>query len=309
MKKTMLVSSLVLFSTLLGATSVNAGEKGDSATSQGVIKLVVDTGSNTIIDPEDPNQEVTPEKPKDPNKPIGPENPLEPMEPGNPEGGITGNQGPLSIDFVSPFYFGEQAIKATDETYFAKVQNVNVDGKSKEVPNYVQVTDKRGETGGWELTVKQENQFSSEDKKGLAGAALTLAQKGLTSVMPEEVAPTLSNNGAPTALVPAIDENGKPAKEGTEMKLIDLKENTGMGKWVLYFGTDKKPEPEKAKAGDLNLGEKTLYGEKGISLKIPASAVKLKDTVYKTDLTWTLKDVPSNTDPEPEPGTETFDLK
>ena len=45
--------------------------------------------------------------------------------------------------------------------------------KSKEGPNYVQVTDNRGTEAGWSLKVKQEGQFKSTSGKELTGAAIT----------------------------------------------------------------------------------------------------------------------------------------
>ena len=277
MKKTMLVSGLVLFSTLLGAVSANAQED-KVANSKGTIEFTTDTGENSVIDPEDPETEVVPEEPEEGEFPGDPE-----------DGGVTGQKGPLSIDFVSPFKFGAQNIKTTDAVYYAKPQNVTIDKVTKKVPNYLQVTDKRGTTAGWELSVKQLDQFQTDDKKSeLTGSVLKLEQIGVNSIMGEKYAPVLAGNSFELS-----------TEEKAESLLIEQTEGKGMGKWAVYFGKNKEktPAPE-----DAIFGKKELDGTKGVSLSVPASAVKLKDVKYKTNLVWTLRDTVSKEEVKPEPG-------
>ncbi|MFS0934713.1 WxL domain-containing protein, partial [Enterococcus casseliflavus] len=86
------------------------------------VVYVYDIESVSPVDPLDPDAEVDPE-----NKPELPE-----------------DQGLLSIDFVSNFNFGSQAISAHDQTYYAQPQRLlNEDqtvNEDEERPNYIQVS-------------------------------------------------------------------------------------------------------------------------------------------------------------------------
>ena len=122
---TVAVSTLVLGGAIASAATYSTG---------GTVKFVTDTEITTPVDPLDPGEEVTPVDPTDPEKPIKP-----------------GTPGPLSIDFASPLYFGEQKISTVDKVYTADAQPLS---DSTTRPNYVQVTDKRGGEQGWTLQVK-----------------------------------------------------------------------------------------------------------------------------------------------------------
>lgn len=105
--------------------------------------IVTDAGLVSPVDPLNPEIEVNLE-----NKPDLPE-----------------EQGLLSIDFVSQFNFGTKGISAQGQTYYADSQRLlNEDGtvnETEERSNYVQVSDRRSTDtrGGWELALRQEEQF------------------------------------------------------------------------------------------------------------------------------------------------------
>lgn len=115
--------------------------------------------SNNTVNFKSGEGEVTkPVDPKDPTNPVVPE-PIDPLDPTNPG---TGNQGPLSIDYVSNIKFGEQKISGKDMVYSA----LNKDP-------FIQVTDTRGTGAGWHLTAAA-SEFQNADKtKTLRGAELS----------------------------------------------------------------------------------------------------------------------------------------
>lgn len=91
------------------------------------------------------------------NKPVNPDNPDDPNNHG------TGDQGPLSIDYVSNISFGTQEISQNKKVYVAA-----------NAKPFVQITDKRGVAGGWSLTATA-SKFSSADSTELKGAILSFA--------------------------------------------------------------------------------------------------------------------------------------
>ncbi|MFS7004005.1 WxL domain-containing protein [Carnobacterium maltaromaticum] len=232
------VSTLVLGGAIASAATYSTG---------GIVKFVTDTDITTPVDPLDPGEEVTPVDPTDPEKPIKP-----------------GTPGPLSIDFASPLYFGEQKVSPKDQVYPANAQPI-VGGETR--PNYVQVTDKRGGELGWSLQVKQNAQFETAEKNILTGAAISFengtAVTDSESLIPSIVTKTFS-------LVPGADQVVMTAAEGE-----------GAGTQLYRAGDDS------TKANS-------------VKLAVPGKTTKYKGT-YETNLTWTLSDVPTNeVDPDPE---------
>lgn len=213
-------------------------------------------------------EDDSPQLPVDPNDP-DPENPVVPIDPTNPEVPVEpGTNGPLSLDFASILDFGEQTISTRDQVYYAAPQLFrdaagNIDTANPK-PNYVQVTDKRGGEKGWSLSVKQNGQFKAATSgRELTGAEITLnngqvATKS-TSLAPSIVQPTISLTADGTG----VSENVVSASAGE-----------GFGTWVYRFG------------------DATTMNE-SIQLSVPGATAKDAD-VYKTSLTWTLKDVPVN---------------
>ena len=102
---------------------------------------------------------VDPTEPVDPENP-DPEKPVKPIDPTDPEGPNPGTQGPLSIDYASSFDFGKNRISNKDQVYFAK--STAISRKSKETPNFVQISDNRGTNSGWSLTVTQRSNLKQQ---------------------------------------------------------------------------------------------------------------------------------------------------
>ncbi|WP_048950604.1 WxL domain-containing protein, partial [Enterococcus faecalis] len=128
-------------------------------------------------------------------------------------------------------------------------------------PNYVQVTDKRGTQEGWTLSAVQNGQFKTAQNEELVGAALSIANAGVTSIVDAAYAPT------PTAAHTFVP--------GTEVELVKAEDGKGMGTWVYRFGKD------------------ATEGATAVKLNVPGKAIKLAKE-YRTTLTWTLKSVPTN---------------
>ncbi|MCL2114537.1 MAG: WxL domain-containing protein [Streptococcaceae bacterium] len=208
------------------------------------------TGTITYVPSTDPT---------DPVDPLDPEGPG--IDPENPDGSLPepGTPGPLSIDFASSFDFGIQEITSSDMTYNAAAQKLS-DGTTR--PNYVQVTDNRGTLAGWNLSVTQEEQFSTGDTgvgSELSGASMTLGNGHIVSAS----ANPADKFAASTTLVP-----------GTQSGIIlGASDGVGTGTNLLVFG-DESTEASS------------------VTLAVPGSTTKLAQG-YSTNLTWTLSDTPA----------------
>ncbi|MFS1021016.1 WxL domain-containing protein [Enterococcus casseliflavus] len=208
------------------------------------ILTVGDLGPVSPVDPLDPEIEVDPE-----NKPVLPE-----------------DQGQLSIDFVSSFNFGSQAISVHDQTYYAQPQRLlNEDGTvnaSEERPNYVQISDRRSENerNGWTLAVTQKEQFKGEENQVLYGASLSLSNQQVITAQ-GGIAPGLQS--VPCTLVP-----------GNRRTLLHAQGSEGTGTWVYRFGDGET-------AGE------------SVALDVPRGA-NPEGTTYSSTLIWELSAVPGN---------------
>ncbi|MFS1021054.1 WxL domain-containing protein, partial [Enterococcus casseliflavus] len=206
--------------------------------------IVGDVGPVSPVDPLDPEIEVDPE-----NKPDLPE-----------------EQGPLSIDFISSFNFGSQAISVHNQTYYAQPQRLlNEDGTvngSEERPNYVQISDRRpeNERNGWELAVTQREQFKGEENQVLNGASFSLSNQQVITAQ-GGTSPGLQS--VPCTLVP-----------GNRRTLLKAQGSEGTGTWIYRFGDGET-------AG------------KSVALNVPRRA-NPEATTYSTSLIWELSAVPGN---------------
>ncbi|MGG5311128.1 hypothetical protein IGJ83_003270 [Enterococcus pernyi] len=176
------------------------------------------------------------------------------------------DQGQLSIDFISSFDFGLQAISVHDQTYYAQPQRLlNEDGTVNELeerPNYVQISDRRPESErkGWELAVTQKEQFKGKENQVLNGASLSLSNQQVVTAQ-GGTAPGLQS--IPFELIP-----------GNRRTLLKAQGNEGIGTWIYRFG-----DAETAK--------------ESVALHVPKGA-NPEATSYSTTLTWELSAVPEN---------------
>ncbi|TFI65608.1 cell surface protein [Carnobacterium divergens] len=251
----------VLFSTLLlsgvGHVSAAPGPIPANRDTNAQVKFIEDESPTDPTDPTDPD-------PTDPVKPVDPTDPEKPVEPGT--------NGPLSLDYASSLDFGEQLISNKTQSYFAKPQFLRgSDGKidtENPIPNYAQVTDKRGGEKGWALSVKQNGQFKSvKESRELVGAEITFKNGEVASA---------SSSKAPSAVKKSFSL--KADGTGVAENVMAASKGEGFGTWVY-------------RSGDVSTMAES------IELSVPGATVKDADT-YKTTLTWTLTDVPDNTVPE-----------
>lgn len=200
MKKQVLytaAAAALLSTSILGGILVHADENGDAANSTAKITF---TGDNT-----------------DPNGPVDPDNPdhhnADP-DPDDPDNHGTGDNGPLSIDYVSNITFGTKDISTSSQVYNA----VNAEP-------HVQITDKRGAEGGWSLTAAV-SKFTASDKSELKGAVLSFKNGE---------ARTSSDN---TSAKPAVSDN--ITFDNTEAKpVMSAASLAGEGTWLDVFAGDE----------------------------------------------------------------------
>lgn len=212
-KTTILTAGIILFSSLLGATTTFAAD-GGSYDSKGEITFKAGTDKTDPLDPSNP----------DPDKPV---TPVDPVDPTGPK---PGTNGPLSLDYASSFQFGEQSISTVDKTYYAALQTFS-DGTA-DGPNYVQVTDTRGTQKGWELSVIQGAQFETATSDVLEGAKLSFAngqavsnlQEGLNETESQAITPVAT---AAVTLVP-----------GAKSVIMTAGDKQGVATWLYDLGKD-----------------------------------------------------------------------
>lgn len=241
---------LFVSATFLGGFLVNS--QSASADIVGTMNSITDVTFTQDTSP------TSPVNPTDPTKPVTPVDPADPNDPHSP-----GNAGPLGIDYVSNFHFGSNVINDEDMIYYAKLDNVIQAGSTVQVPNFVQITDKRGLNVGWKLTVKQNGQFKTTDGNNteLVNAQLQMVKATTNSVLSPTLAPaTLPINLDPTGVISSTVATAAPT--------------TGMGTWTMAFGADN------------------TAGVEGVSLHVPLATSKVKDVAYRTSLTWNLEDAP-----------------
>lgn len=239
--------------------------ESSSYDTNGIVKFIPNTDPTDPVNPLDP----------DPDKPV---NPVDPTDPTGPQ---PGTKGPLSIDYASSLDFGVNKISNKTETYYARAQTF----KSEEgvlttlvTPNYVQVSDTRGNNGGWTLKVKQNGQFENTAtlNKLLTGSAITLKNPVVKSNAQGVTAPT-----APSTIT--------LEPTGAESIVFSAKKDAGAGTWVNAWGSTVETITEK----DQNNQDFESKITKEVSLTIPGKTPK--DAVkYTTTLTWNLSDTPGN---------------
>lgn len=266
MKKTKLVllsMSCLLAGGLCGEI-VHADISESVYTSQGTVTFRPNTNPILPVDPEG-------------DKPNIPTFPWDPTEPGGKPKPGTG--GPLSIDFASSFNFGVNEISNEDRSYFARAQLIlDESGTTSETrPNYVQVSDHRGTSEGWTLSVKQEGQLKADEiteNSELTGSYIELSN------------PTVRSNSIDQA--PEAVESIILDPSASEQPVLVAELEQGSGTWTNAWG-----EVETVTETEENGTQNEVDVTKAVKLVVPGETPK--DAVeYKSVLTWILSDIPSN---------------
>ncbi|MGX7058436.1 WxL domain-containing protein [Vagococcus humatus] len=245
---------MILMFGLVIPTSLVLGETNEKkATSYGSIYFEVDDSPTDPLDPTDPSQPVEPEKP--------------------------GQKGPLSLDFVSSLDFGTQEISKEDRVYYATTQQIKQQntGVVKQVPHYVQVTDKRGQDDGWIVQVRQNGPLKAATSKYpvLTGAIITWNSPKSVSVFKTE------ENDVEVFPI-ELNENGVAST------VMNAKAYHSFGTWLSVYGEETSLT---------SVVEKTPQGNRmrkinpAVSLFVPGKTPK-DAAKYYTSLTWELSSVP-----------------
>lgn len=132
----------------------------------GLAVSLISSGTTYAVGPSESNATVNFTAPE--NNTVGPVDPTDPSQPNtdDPEsnGNITGEEGPLSLDYVSHIDFGNQEISTTEGIY-----------ESTTTEPYIQVTDVRGTGAGWDVTAQASNFSTEGDSASLPGSTITLS--------------------------------------------------------------------------------------------------------------------------------------
>ena len=240
-KKIALTAALALGLSATLGTGIVGAQHGADYSSDADIKFKFNTDKGPeIIDPEDKDK---PLKPTDPEV--------------NP-----GTNGPLSIDYISNFHFGEQIINGNGATYFAELSKMEKeDGTLKDYPNFIQITDDRANGKGWHLDVKQDGQFKTPSGQEIDGAELSFLNPKLES--------KIASNEPTAYEVVKLDPTGQ-----SSAPVINAEYKEGMGTWINLFGKDAKE------------------GLESIKLEVPGNIILSTTEEYKTTLSWELSDAP-----------------
>ncbi|MHC5250220.1 WxL domain-containing protein [Enterococcus sp. LJL90] len=218
-----------------------------------------------------------------------------PVDPENPENDVDPGPGPstegsLRVDFVSSLNFGSASTTGSNRTYLSRAQLFHDEGVTAR-GYYIQVTDRRGDADGWNLTLTQDRQFSSGiiqdlDNQELEGAVLSFDKgwansAGDSGKLPTVFRETLAINDMNTAYLVA----SASANQGTGVTTIAFGasgENSSNQENTLTALTD---------ASDNAVMDSTFaqqaYSNSAVTLSVPDST-KIYPVQYTTTLTWTL---------------------
>lgn len=249
--------------------------------SVGVTAEAVDVAKGTIGDVEFIVDEdgTTP--------PLNPETPdiTNPIIPG-PDEVVDPTKGALRFDVISNFKFGTNKMIAVTQNYYAHFMKGTQPSKPTQTdfPHYVQVTDERGGTKGWEVSVKNDGIFTSgaQTFNGIISLnALTIhSGSGFSGpAIPKVV---------PTAAVSISD------KQAHSLVLADGKQGQGSGTWTMPIGSEAVKTTGYGKDGTETIGTKVDATKVGrnpaVKLTVPQGQVIDAAKKYTTTIEWTLTD-------------------
>ncbi|AMB97013.1 WxL domain-containing protein [Aerococcus urinaeequi] len=148
---------------------------------------------------------------------VNPDNPDgEPLENPNTDGEVSGEFGPLTLDYVSNFDFGSQILSSKNESYVAT---------NNRTP-FAQVTDVRGTGAGWRL-VATLNGFTQEDETSLEGSTISLSNGNVVT--------TSDTNSVPAPAV--TSEITLTTGESSDVTVAELTE--GRGTWLTVWDNNQ----------------------------------------------------------------------
>lgn len=220
---------------------------------------------------------------------VDPEHPEVEVDPG--EGPFT--TGDLRIDFVSSLGFPSVEITKTNRSFDSLAQLFHSETAARGY--YIQVSDFRSDTYGWNLTLSQETQFTSSIIQNLEDQIL----KGAVLSFGNSWANSAGNSQTPTVTRDTWEIN----EMNTAYTVAVAGKGEGKGVWTIAFGaseenishqentlrpvTDVKGQP----VIDPTLNKQS-YSNSAVSLSVP-EAIAIYPVEYTTTLTWRLEAVPT----------------
>lgn len=197
-----------------------------------------------------------------PEEPVAPVDPTDPSKPNteSPEenGNVTGQDGPLSLDYVSHIDFGDQEVSTTEKVY-----------KSITTEPYIQVTDVSGTGNGWQITAQASTFTSNENNTETLPAASIQFNDGdtistSTSESPKvEQTINLVTGGDAQEIVTAA-----PRIEGESVNTAQ-----GLGTWVTRW-----------------LASESDSSNENVTLTVPGSVASVGG--HTAQISWTLSNGP-----------------
>lgn len=192
---------------------------------------------------------------------VGPVDPTDPSQPNtdDPEGNgyITGQIGPLSLDYVSHIDFGSQEISTTEQVY-----------ESTTLEPYIQVTDVSGTGDGWQVTAQASEFIGDDNTVSLPGSSIqfnngdTASTSDSENPVIEEAINLVTGGDAADVVTAASRATGEPVNTAQ-----------GLGTWVTRW---------------LAGGEATSNGN--VTLTVPGSSASAGD--HTAEISWTLANGP-----------------
>ncbi|WP_314062839.1 WxL domain-containing protein [uncultured Vagococcus sp.] len=257
-KAKVLAVALASFGVLtLASTSVFAAEE-----SKADIKLRdmgPDDKENPLIDPNDKEKEDT-------------------VYPGEEDNVVRPN-GPLVIDYISRYHFGEVPMSGNNAIYNANLDTLKDTPTSTpfEVPNFIQVTDNRGTNAGWSLGVRMSQEFTTA--KGV-----TLDNTSLTFKNTEMFKRSSNESAAPSVF--SADKKVTISLANTGFTTIGAAKGTGnegVGSWAVTHGHV--------------VGDTAANAAESVQLFVPGKSTKVKGEAYTAKVEWLLTDEPGAATP------------
>ena len=163
----------------------------------------------------------------------------EPATPG--DGEETGQSGPVSIDYVPHFKFGEKSVSPKTEIYTDVSQTPNV-----------QITDLRGNEAGWELELSA-TAFKTTEGDQLNGAILRIKKIAIAN-------PYNSVSASPTAASGPVLFGQGELGAGVTNTIMTAADSQGGGTWLgnFYDGDGNQVELEVPAGNKVDSYKSTL---------------------------------------------------
>lgn len=140
----------------------------------------------------------------------------------NPKLGISGTQGSLTVDYMTPISFNTQSVSNENHAYYVNAQKP-----------FAQITDRRGlgKGTGWKITAKVSN-FQSNNSLSLTGSSIVF--KNLHFAFAPNSVPIGYDSTNPTA---PYTPNSVLLLAGDthEKAFVYAKSNEGMGTWLIRY--------------------------------------------------------------------------